>query len=280
MRDGAVSRWPLGAALFILLAILVLGTSAGAQPPQKQVRTTLVAPPRSIADITELLDKEVPDPAKRAKLEASADAKPKANAGRSELFEFYYARARDRASIGRTLEAIADCELAIANSSDYDKDASRVEQFMEIQVRVSGDVRRALKILERLASKLDIAGRNKGRAFYVHGRLAHNHLLLGDLARAEHFLRKNEALLPEARTWPNVGLYMTQWEANIEEPRAHIAAARGRYQEAEAAFRRAAILYADALQKSRSWPIAYPKLDVCPCGSRNSPAGPIFRSGN
>ena len=53
---------------------LLLPQSASAQAPAP----TFVAPPRSIADITAILDQEKPDPAKRAKREADANAEPPA----------------------------------------------------------------------------------------------------------------------------------------------------------------------------------------------------------
>ena len=44
-----------------------------------------VAPPRTIADITAILDSEKPDPAKIEKIRAAADANPPAGASRDEL---------------------------------------------------------------------------------------------------------------------------------------------------------------------------------------------------
>ena len=57
-------------------------------------------PPRTIADITAILDQEKPDPAKRAKTEAEAAAEPPAGADRAKLKDFYYKRAQARASLG------------------------------------------------------------------------------------------------------------------------------------------------------------------------------------
>ena len=55
------------------------GPTEGA--PQKP--PVFVAPPRTIADITAFLDQEKPDPAKRAKTEADAEAEPPAGASRA-----------------------------------------------------------------------------------------------------------------------------------------------------------------------------------------------------
>ena len=49
---------------------------AGAPKDAVAIRAVFVAPPRTIADITEILDKEKPDPAKLAKLKGDADKPP------------------------------------------------------------------------------------------------------------------------------------------------------------------------------------------------------------
>ena len=92
-------------------------------------RARFVAPPRTIADITAILDQEKPDPAKRAKMEADAAAEPLAHADAGKLKDFYFRRAQARASVGRLHDAIADCEKAVAKASDYGGEGSRIELF-------------------------------------------------------------------------------------------------------------------------------------------------------
>ena len=75
-----------------------------------------VPPPRNIADITAILDKEKPDPEKVAKASAAAVEEPPGNLSRKELSNFYYKRALVRSSIGRTQAAIDDAELAIKDA--------------------------------------------------------------------------------------------------------------------------------------------------------------------
>src|SRR5262249_30315670 len=73
--------------------------------------------------------------------------------------------------------------------------------------------------------------------------------------RAEAYQRRNEQLLLRAKTWQNVQMYFSKWEGDTEEGRARIHGARGRYSEAEAAWRRARALYRDTMEKSKTWPI-------------------------
>src|ERR1700676_5468149 len=60
--------------------------------PGNALPAGFVAPPRTIADITAVLDNEKPDPATLAKLKADADNEP----GKADLAEFYYARGNAR----------------------------------------------------------------------------------------------------------------------------------------------------------------------------------------
>src|SRR5262245_65829099 len=75
----------LCAAGFLLLGFL---------PEAVAQRAGFVAPPRTIADITAILDQEKPDPAKRAKVEADAAAEPPAHADAATLKDFYFRRAQ------------------------------------------------------------------------------------------------------------------------------------------------------------------------------------------
>jgi hypothetical protein len=74
------------AALLLCVAPTLPGAQTG----------SFVAPPRTIADITAILDQEKPDPARIIKLRADADAQPAADAGTEILSKFYFDRARAR----------------------------------------------------------------------------------------------------------------------------------------------------------------------------------------
>ena len=73
-----------------------------------------MAPPRTIADITAILDQEKPDPNKAAaQMRAEANAAAPANAGRGELAKFHYKRCQARTALGDFRAASADCEKAV-----------------------------------------------------------------------------------------------------------------------------------------------------------------------
>jgi CHAT domain-containing protein/tetratricopeptide (TPR) repeat protein len=242
--------------------LVILGAGLllmGGIPEAVAQRAQFVAPPRTIADITAILDQEKPDPAKRAKVEADAGAEPPAHAEAGSLKDFYFRRAQARASVGRLKDAIADCEKAIAKTSDYAGEGSRIELYQESQMRLNGDHKEAVALLERMAQRLNVSQPpNKGRAFGINSRTANNLLQLGQVNKAESYVKRNVALLSEARSWPNAQQYLSSFEASTEDARGRLLLARGQYAEAEAAYSKAEAKYRDALVKSRSWPNAVP----------------------
>jgi hypothetical protein len=65
------------------------------------IRAVFVAPPRTIADITDILDKERPERAKLAKLKTDADQAPPQSVSATALAQFYYDRGNARALLAR-----------------------------------------------------------------------------------------------------------------------------------------------------------------------------------
>ena len=222
--------------------------------PARSPGPELVAPPRSISDITAILDREKPDPAKRAKAQADADAT--APAPGRELGAFLHRRCDARAAIGRVNDAIADCEKALTLVDD-DAELYRIHQRLEGQYRQNGDYKRAAQILQEMEKRA--SDRNRGRLMNIYLRGTVTALQMGDFNRAEAYVKKAAAVFNEARSWPNADKSRTAWESNMEEARARIAEARGRYAEAEASFRKARIATVDAMAKSVTWQSAPPR---------------------
>jgi CHAT domain-containing protein len=231
----------------------------GGRPEAVAQSAPLVAPPRTIADITAILDQERPDAAKRAKAEADAAAEPPLHAEAAKLKDFYFRRGQARALVGRLKDAIADCEKAVAKASDYAGEGSRIELFQESQMRLNGEHKEAIALLESMAQRLNVAQPpNKGRAFGINTRTAINLIQLGQINKAESYVKRNVALLAEARSWPNAQPYLSSFEASTEDGKGRLHLTRGQYMEAEAAYAKAEARYRDALVKSRSWPNSVP----------------------
>src|SRR5215467_9744008 len=78
------------------------------------LKPLFVAPPRTIADITAILNSEKPDDAKIAARKAAADVTPPPNAPATKLAQFYYDRGNARALLADNKEALADGLQALA----------------------------------------------------------------------------------------------------------------------------------------------------------------------
>jgi tetratricopeptide (TPR) repeat protein len=222
-----------------------------AMAPGNPLPAGFVPPPRTIADIAAVLDGEKPDPATLAKLKADADSEPGKNS-QTDFAQFYYDRGNARAQLGRNKEALADGEkaLAAALASGDGYFGQRIRQFNTIQKISLGDVKGALQISQFMITDANRPGQ-KGYLFNAQ-RIAGNILVqMGDIPQAEAYMRRNIALLQEARTsglpgWrTNYASKGRAWEGEVESVRAIVFEARGQFRDAEAAY-----------AKSREWKLA------------------------
>lgn len=226
----------------------------------RDAAATLVAPPRSVADISAVLDQQKPDPAAAAALAATADAVVPAGLKGAELAAFYYKRAQARVLIGRA-DALDDAELAVNNAqaSDYKNLGSRYEQLLMRLLREAGQTKRANVLL---AKQLAFANQLKGRLFALNFGIANGYLRNGDINTAESYVARNRALLTEAQRWPKFPLYGMAWQALVEDGNARLEEARGRFLEAEAGYHKAAILYTGSLKTVSQWESKPPEGDL------------------
>jgi len=204
--------------------------------------TAFVAPPRTITDITEVLDSEKPDEAKIAQWRADANEPVPAKASRPELTKFYYKRGNARAWLGDLNGAIVDAEKAVENARGGDVNLlGRVEQFLGLQYSNSGDPKRALNIYQQQLRDTNAPG-GKGYLFGAYLQISAILIQMGDIAQAETYLKRSLALIQEARTsglpgWRTAYAGRGQaFESQVENNRAIIFEAKGQYREAERSF--------------------------------------------
>ena len=100
------NRKPTLSALAAVAALSMAG-AALAQTP------AFVPPPRTIADITAILDQQKPDPAKAAALRAAADAQPAPGLAGRALADFLVKRAEAAELLGRTRQRLEDLRAAL-----------------------------------------------------------------------------------------------------------------------------------------------------------------------
>ncbi|MES2750136.1 MAG: CHAT domain-containing tetratricopeptide repeat protein [Pseudomonadota bacterium] len=214
--------------------------------------SSLVAPPRTISDITAILDQQKPDPAKVAELAATADAEPQKNLKGLDLAAFHYKRGQARTLLGRDSDALADAELAVTLGKGEDVSTyGRYEQFLARRLREAGEHKRADAItLKQMAT---FANQSKGRLFGLHLGQAIGLIRKGDINAAESYVARNRALLAESQRWQVFPIYGMSWQATVEDGNARVAETRGRFADAEASFRKASLFYASALKTSSQW---------------------------
>src|SRR5690348_8473313 len=124
------------------------GGSANKGGPAAPV--SFVPPPRTIDDITAILDRQKPDPAKLAANKAIADAQPPAGADAAALSEFYFKRGLAATELGRTQQRLADFKQA----SDLAQKANLpplkqlpVLQRLTFAYDAAGDYKSALEVM-------------------------------------------------------------------------------------------------------------------------------------
>ena len=206
------------------------------------VQPSFVAPPRTIADITAILDSEKPDEEKIAARKASADAAPPTDTSAANLAQFYYDRGNARALLARNKDALADGlkALAVGKGAIEFRQSARIRQFVALQYRALGDFKQTISVADSIVREAEAAGA-RGSMINAQGMIARTLVDMGDLSQATIYAGRVEALVQEARGSPNpkwrqfYGIYGHFWEAESNEARALALEARGQYAEAEAA---------------------------------------------
>jgi tetratricopeptide (TPR) repeat protein len=232
--------------LFVLGCAIICGWMAPAPGLAQAPTPAYVAPPRTIADITAILDQQKPDPKAVAKLHADTEAKPPAGAARAELARFYFKRCQAFGLLGEFRESIQDCEKAITygQGSLQPIDLARLRQGLAIQYAAMGDPKRALQIFLQIVREANVKG-SQGWLFNAQRNIVDRYTQLGDFNQAEAYVTKNLALIQVARGWPTyAGYRRATWEADVEISKGRLDEGRGRFAGAEASYRKSGSLQA------------------------------------
>ena len=227
-------RWAIRFCRIAGLAVAVLIAGRGTGISQSD-ETRFVAPPRTIADITAILDQEKPNSQRFAKLRAEAEASPPKTADRRTLALFYFQRALARTNAGRMREGAADSEKAIELGRGAAVDVSRFKQHYQSQLNYLGNPKRKLQVLMELSREFA----NQGRRHGVYRQIAETYIQLGDLKQTEAYVRLSQAKFDKSRGFGGFPHSGSGWEANVLQGNARLHEVRGQYREAETVYRRA-----------------------------------------
>jgi CHAT domain-containing protein len=227
------------------------------------------APPRSIADITAVLDQAKPDPAKAAAAKALADAQPPAGISGADAARFYFERGSAAGDIGRSAQRLADyhkaVELLEPLRSSYTDLYLTDSSLLALAETRAGRLRDAMALREQ---DVQIAGSDRhvaGHIFSDGFNLTRLYVQLGDFAAAHAMLGKLDDMMQESQSWHRGG-YKPRilWRSFVDWAHASVLDAEGKLADAERGYRQVMAELAVVIEDAKAG------LDKAPPGTRET----------
>tara|TARA_Y100000294_G_scaffold50003_1_gene47126 strand:+ start:1183 stop:4392 length:3210 start_codon:yes stop_codon:yes gene_type:complete len=198
--------------------------------------SSFTPPPRTIKDITAILDKEKrADPAAAAKARAEANKEPPAGATKDKLASFYWQRGQAAGKIGDVRRQLADLkEAKRLSKGTFGDTRGRFLFDLGIAQVMAGSWADSIRNLEEAFNNT----RSKsGRALSWGATIARLSASAGDLEAADRRLAEAESLYNEAQDWRSWGRWGDVWTRSIRRAEGRILMFKGRYAEAEPVIR-------------------------------------------
>lgn len=248
---------PMKFAAFLSLAFATLAPLVAAAQPAP----AFVAPPRSVADITAILDQQKPDLGRIAKLQALASADVPEGLKDGPLAAFYFERAQARSDLGRGLDAVADTREAIALRQRLSRGVFTQRQFIVAQYAGAylGDPKRAVAELIDMERDHPTSGWGVTALFSIYRHMVTNLVMLGDFKGADIYVNKGQALFEASRDGEEAASRSSNYAADLEFARAIYLEAQGRYAAAEVAYAKSEFARRDAMERAAKRPEAAPR---------------------
>ena len=261
MFERFLGSHAFGAGL-LLVGVLPL---AGCQPAMsveeaKKVTaefadTAFVPPPRTVEDITAILDQQKrADPTIAERARSRAEEAPPAAAGPGELSRFYFQRALAARAIGHSKQELEDLRQALAHVRPGSRPPEHeiLFQLSLAEVR-GGNFRRSVQLREQAVAKVPF--QQRGRIITLLAGLVVIYANQGDLKAAETALAEVERLHSESKRWTNQRPEVVAgYDSALALANAGVRQATGRYAEAERYWRQAAAaLAANPIQAKGTW---------------------------
>lgn len=214
---------------------------------------SFVPPPRTIEDITVILDRQKPDPAAVEAARARADQAPPETSDQDTLARFYFERGLAAREIGRAKQEIADLTKALG----YVRPAGGVADY-ELLFNLSlaelwgGNYSRSIEYRKRAIATVPSPSQ-RGWLIGLNAGLAVNYASWGDLKAAEAAFAETSRIYAESLRWQNLRPeWVAGYQASLAWAEASIFDARGRHAEAEPLHRRALTALANDPVKAKS----------------------------
>jgi CHAT domain-containing protein len=230
----------------VLAGVILCALSTGCQPDQKPVvsldqarqiqagmqgQASFVAPPRTITDITAVLDQYKPDPAKLEEARKKADAEPPQGLAPLKLADFYYDRGQAAAEIGRRAQQLEDArrsvELATQAKHPF---LNRMIAFEESAEAEMGNMRRRLELTRERVKTSQSPGQTLSSLIALSSALG----TVGQLDEAKARMREAESFFsrPEFFSAPSLRTARPSFEFAIASTKSQLAAREGQTDEA------------------------------------------------
>ena len=195
-------------------------------------------PPRTVHDITTILDQYQPDPAATARARAEATKSVPPGLTGKNLAPFYLERSRAAERLGNVKQYIADAREAAKHGANTDLYPDIVREIALAEM-FGGNFNNTMAAAEVWVK--DTVGRSPARAAAALSLQARLHADAGDLALAHGLLEKAEAQTRAAlqSNTRNRKYYTHFWTRNLQFAKGNVFRSAGRYPEAELAFREA-----------------------------------------
>ena len=208
---------------------------------------SLAAPPRTISDITAILDQKKPDPAKAIAIRAAADEQPAEGLAGRDLADFYMRRADAATQIGRTGQRIDDFRTALALARSGQGDLSRTLQLLSDAEASAGNLKTAAIL--RVESVRVVPRDLLGRVIVLAASTAKSYTRMGDIDEANRWVREAEEMLAQLANDRGYPANNENWRQHLTAAKGGIAAARGQLTESETSQREAIRLLQIVLTK-------------------------------
>lgn len=203
----------------MLRGTLILAALLAATPSLAQTAAPLAAPPRSIADITAILDQQKPDPALAARLRAQADEQPEAGLDAKGLTDFLFKRGMAAGEIGRIVQKRDDMKKCVEIGRPAGQDPDLCMQEWAVSEMRLGNGQLSLQLHRQREAQV---GDIRGRLFGIYTSIVSAAAATGNMALAREYVAKNNGLMQSAGAASGRGLQAQVFDTVKESWRAQI----------------------------------------------------------
>jgi tetratricopeptide (TPR) repeat protein len=210
-----------------------------------------VPPPRTLQDITAILDEQrVENPELLAAKAKVGETPPAAPTYPTYLTRFFFDRGRAAQFIGQLRQARADLEQALVHARQASIDTHRILERLAVVEDQAGRPSEAIARIREAARA--VPANDRGALFSIYRNLVWWQVRLGDITAAERTLGDLVALDRESSRWTDIRPSTREtWSGLVAIARGAVAEGRGRFSDAGTHYRNAVQhLETDPVQRS------------------------------